>query len=714
VRRGVVVFAACAAVAAACHDDSAAPSVPQRSCALTVWYHPASSADQVAVVGSWDEWATPGTILPASRSDGWRVAQFNLPPGEAMYSIVDDGTAIPDPSVGTTAYHAGKEVTWVDVASCDAPALEISAVAGSNDGHATVSASFLASSAGDALDPSTVVLSTLAGDVQSVDTKTVTASNGSIALAVSGLAVGKHAFTLTAGDAKGRMADPVRLSVWIEPTPFDWRDAVIYEIMVDRYRDANGNALTEPAVASNRAGGQIAGVTSAINSGAFAALGMNTLWLTPLYANAVGTFPGSDGKQYSSYHGYWPIAPRAIEPALGAEGDVDTLIAAAHAHGIRVLFDVVPNHVHQQHPYWAQHESDGWFNHPDGTCICGSATCSWETDIVDCWFTDYMPDLDWTNPVVADQITSDVAWWVDRFDSDGVRIDAVPMMPRSAARRIAYAIRSRFAHPASATFLLGENYVGPGGYDLLRYDLGPFGLDSEFHFPLMWALRGAYGDGSATLADVESAITAGEADWEGSGAVMGLILGNHDVARFVTVANGDGNGDPWTPAAQPTEALVYAEQRAAFAITYALPGAPVVYYGDEVALAGHDDPDSRRVMPDDSVLNTFQVETRAWVETLGKTRACSDALRRGTYRTITVDDEHLVFARESATETALVVAQRATSSAATTTLTGIADGSWVDALGSAPITVTGGSATIPSSPDSVAIYFPAVSACSTP
>ncbi len=380
-RRAVVVFAACGLVAAACHDDAATLSVPTRTCALTVWYHPASAADEVQVVGSWNDWATPGTVLDASRSDGWRVAQFNLPPGEAMYNIVDDGTAIPDPNVGTTGYHAGTEVTWVDIASCDAPELQVTAAAGSNDGHATLTASFLASSAGDPLDPSTVAIATLAGDVQAVEAPTITPRSGAIAFSLSGLAVGKHTSTLAASDTKGRAAAAARFSVWIEPTPFDWRDAVIYEIMVDRYRDATGNALAEPAVASNRAGGQIAGVTSAINAGTFATLGMNTLWLTPLYANAIGTFPGSDGKQYSSYHGYWPIAPRAIEPLLGAEGDVDTLIAAAHAHGIRVLFDVVPNHVHEQHPYWAEHESDGWFNHTDASCICGTTTCSWETDI---------------------------------------------------------------------------------------------------------------------------------------------------------------------------------------------------------------------------------------------------------------------------------------------------------------------------------------------
>ena len=63
--------------------------------------------------------------------------------------------------------------------------------------------------------------------------------------------------------------------------------------------------------------------------------------------------------------------PRATEPTMAPEADIDTLIATAHAHDMRVLFDVVPNHVHEQHPYAQAHLNGGWFNHPDGTCICG-------------------------------------------------------------------------------------------------------------------------------------------------------------------------------------------------------------------------------------------------------------------------------------------------------------------------------------------------------
>src|SRR5262249_53699685 len=139
---------------------------------------------------------------------------------------------------------------------------------------------------------------------------------------------------------------------------------------------------------------------------------------------------------------YWPIDSRALESALGTEDDLKSLVDVAHTRGMRVLFDVVPNHVHAQHPYVKMHMNDGWFDNSDGTCVCGVGACDWSSHIQDCWFAPYLPDLDFANPAVADQITSDVRWWIDRFDGDGLRIDAVPMMPRSETRRILYAVRS--------------------------------------------------------------------------------------------------------------------------------------------------------------------------------------------------------------------------------------------------------------------------------
>jgi glycosidase len=685
---------------AACHDVAPSSGPPARDCALTVWYKPSTDAAHVEVVGSWDGWARPGRLLDPGRTDGWRVTRYDLPPGPAQYAIIDDGVWIADPSVPTSAWHDGNEVAWVNVASCDAPALRIDDAHGSADGSATIDATFLSARSGAAL-------ASVAVDGATITTDPAT---GKIALALTGLSPGKHRIDVRANDAHGVIADALA-TVWIEPRPFDPRDAVIYQVLVDRFRARDGTALTPPSLASARAGGHVEGVRRAIESGALSANGFNTIWLSPLYANPAGTFPGSDGRPYSSYHGYWPIAARALEPAVADEASLDALVAAAHTRGIRVLFDVVPNHVHQQHPYWAQRSGDAWFNHPDGKCVCGAPDCDWSTHILDCWFTPYLPDLDWKDQDVADQLSADVTWWIDRFNADGIRIDAVPMMPRSATRRIAYEIRSRFDHPGSRSFLLGENFTGPQGYDLIRYELGPFGLDSEFHFPLLWALRGSIAAQTQTLVDLDAAIVAGEADWRGSGAVMGLTIGNHDVARFASVSAGDGNGDPWTPAAQPADPRVYAKQRLALGVTYALPGAPVVYYGDEIALAGHADPDSRRVLPDDAAMTSDQKATRDFVAKLARIRSCSAALRRGTYRTLGVDAEHLVFLREADGEVAVVVVQRAGVAAFQTALPGISAGNWRDAVSGASASLSPELTNLPPAPFSLSVLFPAGSPC---
>ena len=620
-----------------------------------------------------------------------------------------------DPNIGTTAFIAGTppgvadtEVTWINVADCSVPALQIADATGSNDGTAIAHATFLSASSNALLDPSTIHVTDETGNqvspIVSGDT-----GKGAISLNFQGLMKGKHRLTLAAKDTTGKAAEPAIMTMWIEASTFDWRDAVIYEIMVDRYR-GNSGALADPANPAARAGGTIAGVTNSLD--AIQSAGFNTIWMTPLYANPDGTFVGADGRQYSSYHGYWPTDERAIESLFGSEADVDALIAAAHARSMRVLFDVVPNHVHQDNAYAKAHLQDGWFNNPAGTCICG-ASCDWATHIEDCWFAPYLPDLDWRNSQVADQITSDVAWWVDRFDADGIRIDAVPMMPRAANRRIAAKIRSEYDHPGNESFLLGENYVDQSGYDLLRYDLGQAGLSSEFHFPLMWALRDVVAQEINGMTEVQSAIETGEQSWMGSGAVMSLIIGNHDVSRFSTVSNADDQGDTWTSAEQSTELLVYEKQRLAMSVVYTLPGAPTVYYGDEVALAGRADPDSRRVMPADSALTANQTATRDYVSKLARARACSEALRRGSYRTLYADTENLVYARAAdGGDTVIVSISRAPLHATLgIPLPGISAGSYVDMLDGSTASLTPELTNLATAPFSAHLYVPAASAC---
>jgi hypothetical protein len=288
------------------------------------------------------------------------------------------------------------------------------------------------------------------------------------------------------------------------------------------------------------------------------------------------------------------------------------------------------------------------------------------------------------------------------------------MMPRAATRRIAHEVRTRYEHGGNIPYILGENFTGPGGYASLRYDLGPFGLDGSFHFPLMWTLREVLASESGPMGDIDTSFRAGEKAWDGAGAVMGMMIDNHDVSRFVSESAGNAAGDAWSPAPQPLDPTVYAKQRVALATVLTLPGAPVVYYGDEVGLAGKNDPDSRRVMPAEGALLPSQVETRGIVRKIGRARACSDALRRGALRTIAADAERYVFAREVAgdVENAVIVAlaRRPSMSAEVHLPTG-APAALVDVVSGQPANLIAGTLSIPPDPFSVHVYISAQSPC---
>ncbi len=687
------------ALGAACSSskpDEAAPA--GRACGLRIWHKPATAAAHVEIIGDWDGWQRPG-ITPDATPEGWRVAQLDPPPGEHAYAIVEDGVWLADKNVPMTAFHEGKEVALAIVPDCDAPALEVKSVDATPDGRATVQVSFLAARGGAPVDPSSVSAPGLA----------VTAINGGdLTLAASGLKRGKYIYPVRARDAAGRDAPEAVATVWIEDEPWDPRDAIVYQVMLDRYRSDKG-PLAPPATPAERAGGNLAGLRQAIERGDIDALGVNTLWVSPLYANPDGDFPGTDGRAYSSYHGYWPIASRTLDPRLATEDELDAFMQTAHARGIRVLFDVVPNHVHEQHPWVKQHPD--WFV---PSCTCGQPGCDWADHIETCWFAPYLPDLDWTNPAPARAMTAEVMWWMDRWGADGLRIDAVPMMPRAASRRIMYAVRSRYAHPGNEPYVLGENFTGPGAYDNLRYDLGPFGLDGSFDFPLMWVLRETIATEQAPMSEIDASVQAGNTAWDGSGAVMGLMIDNHDVARFASVAAGNDSGDAWTAAPQPLDPTVYAKQRLALATVLTLPGAPVVYYGDELGLAGRSDPDCRRIMPAESDLIDAQRATRDLVSRVARARRCSKALRRGAVTTLKADLERYVFARAIDGEVAFVSLARRPTTTLDVALPPGSPTQLVDVVTGARADASGGTLTIPDDAFGVHVWVAAGSACGKP
>ena len=197
-----------------------------------------------------------------------------------------------------------------------------------------------------------------------------------------------------------------------------WRSAVCYQVYVRSFTDADGNGV-----------GDLAGITSRLPY--LADLGVDAIWLTPFYRS-----PQAD-------HGYDVADYCDVDPLFGSLGDIDTLLAAAHAAGLRVLVDVVPNHSSDQHVWFQQalaaapgsperarylfrdgRGEDGgeppnnwesvfggpaWTRVPDG---------QWYLHLFDA----RQPDFDWLNPEVGDEFERVLRFWLDR-GVDGFRID---------------------------------------------------------------------------------------------------------------------------------------------------------------------------------------------------------------------------------------------------------------------------------------------------
>jgi glycosidase len=695
-------FACSALLLAACGGEP----YPSVDCHQVVWVRPARPDAAVEVVGSWDGWRSPGTAAEPAQ-DGWVGVLLSLPPGEYGYRVVADGVSSLDRYQPLSTFRGDEEVSLLVAPDCAAPAIRIDRAIATDDGRLSLAGTFVAASGGPPLDPAGLRVTIDGAPAPAADLR-ATPRAGTFTASASGLAAGKHAITVEAAGASGSG------SAWVRPAAAAWSDGVLYQIVVDRYRGDGGAPLPPPATPGTRAGGTLSGVTAEIERGTFAELGVTALWLSPVYTNPDDFRLGRDGHPSQGYHGYWPLADRGVDPHLGGEAALDALIASAHRHGLRVLFDLVPNHVYEQNPRYQQHRRDGSFNDGPGACVCGDPGCGWGEHLGTCWFTPYLPDVRWEDDAAMRAGVDDALFWMSRFDADGVRIDAVPMIPRAATRRIVRALRDSVA-PRGALFSVGEVFTGPGqgGIDTIKYFLGPDGLDSAFDFPLMWAVRDAIAHGGAGFSAVEGVLAATEEALAGSGAVSARMIDNHDTSRFVTEAAGEGGADPWaSPPPQPSDPGVYARQRLALGLLFALPGLPVLYYGDEVALAGASDPDSRRVMPAEDALSAEQRATREMVKRLGALRRCSKALRAGARVPVASGSDTYAFARDAGDGApALALFSRATS-ATTIAIPGgvVPPGEYVDAVTSDPVSL-GGAAAIPMAPLSFKLLTPSKSHC---
>jgi neopullulanase len=645
----------------------------------------------VAVTGEFNAFAKPGIAMTGPDASGAYVVDLKLFPGVVGYRLFLDGALVLDPSASMRKYVGGVENSAIRVADCRFPSLAVTskniARAAEGKGRFTAKIAFGKSIDGAPIDSAkTSIMLRKEGAFAPVE---VTASSADgIDLDLNGLADGKYTAQVRATDVQGRPTKPLRLVFWIEAEAFDWRDAVIYMAMTDRFKDGDpsNNAQKTDGVEprADFHGGDLQGVRDAIKSGALDRLGIRAIWLTPFNTNPTGSFLADDGvHQVTGYHGYWPIKPREVDPRIGGEAGLRALVAEAHAHGIRVVQDFVVNHVHEQHEYFKSHPD--WFR---TGCVCGTASCDWTEKRLDCLFTKYLPDVNWANNDVSEQFSDDAVFWLNEFDIDGLRIDAVKHVEDAAVINMTSRIREELEAGGTRVFLTGETAMGwsdcgidcnKDQYGTINRYMGSRGLDGQFDFVLYHAVAYRtffYGDRGMIHADYWTKASISQFV---PGSIMTPYIGSHDTPRSVTLSTYRGqSGFPrnvpdrkWANVAEaPTLAEspeAYGRQRTAMAWLLGLPGAPLIYYGDEYGQWGGSDPNNREGWRGDAALSAEEQTSQILTEKLGSARRELVALRRGDYVSVYNTDENvLVYARKAGANVALVAVSRLGSPATVT------------------------------------------------
>lgn len=663
------------------------PAWPTRGCTVEVAY--AGAGGQVRLAGDFTRWADGALTLERGGDGVFRRtlgAQDGLVAGQThAYKLIVDGRWIIDPGARLRKYDGDCVNSGLHAPACGAgPELVGQPVVVTGD---QVEAQVQALKATDGVPLAQVTL-TLDGEAVAADVRPDT---GTFRMQINGLSTGRHVLSARATDAEDRIADPVDLVFWVEAAPFDWRDGSLYLLFIDRF--ANGNRPIDAPIGNDVAyaadwhGGDLWGAVEVMESGYFEALGVGAIWLSPVNLQADGDYPERGGNRpFAPYHGYWPARARAVEPRFGGDAALHAFVEAAHAHGIRVLLDLINNQVHEQHEYVAPHPD--WFR---TACVCGQDPgCGWSERPLDCLFAAYLPDINWRNPEAEKQFISDAVWWIETFGVDGFRVDAVKHVETTSVFNLRDALTRRFEQGGTRIVMLGETAVGEGdrfddgcgeiydsGYAWISAYTGQNALDGQFDFPTHHRIQWGLLTGQAGFDSIENAIATYEQRY-GQGHLHVQFLGSHDTNRMASRAAQDPAADcrfqdQGACARLPETSMdpgAYQRLRRAFTLLLALPGIPLIYQGDELAEPGGGDPDNRRDMlfapdladlamgPAPAAPTAQQAELKAWIETLASARRASHALTRGRRAPLLVEPDLYVFARADADQVALVVLNR--------------------------------------------------------
>ncbi len=398
-----------------------------------------------------------------------------------------------------------------------------------------------------------------------------------------------------------------------DPPPAWAEDAIIYQIFADRFFSSASDFPTIEAKPSLKANGTLPGIIEKLDY--IAELGVNCLWLTPIFPSP-------------TYHGYGATDFFDINPRLGDQEDFKELIEQAHARGIRVLMDFVPNHWSSQHPTFLEAQQNresqyyDWYTFEE-----------WPHQYK-CFFTSRdLPQINLRYAPAREHVLEAARHWLE-LGVDGYRVDyCVGPTPDFYAdfRRV-----TRTARPDSWTF--GEAVDPPDSQ--LAFEGG---MDGALDFILLEAMRKTFAFDTWNAMQFAEFLDRHEAYFPAT-FTRPSFLDNHDMNRFLWVAHGD-----------------IRKLKLAALCQFTLTGAPVIYYGTEVGLSQQNDVmQNGRAIHEEARLPMLWGEQQdrdlfAFYKELIALRKSHPALRQGTRETLYADEKIFAYRRSNGEESLVTI-----------------------------------------------------------
>lgn len=365
-------------------------------------------------------------------------------------------------------------------------------------------------------------------------------------------------------------------------------------------------------------------------------LGVNTIWITPAYENA---------HEPHAYHGYDATDMYAVDPHFGTLDDYRQLAVTLHARDMKLVLDLVPNHVGAAHIWTNDPPSPSWFHGTPASHLRAESNFKTIVDphegssapVTEGWFANSKPDLNQDDPLVSQYLIQNAIWWIETAGLDGFRLDTFPYVQRTFWHEFHSTLHRLYPHFTTVGEIFNHDpeitSFFAGGAEHYGVDTG---LDTPFDFPMFTTLRNSLVKG-APMSDIAELLAKDKLYPHPERLVP--FLGNHDTGRFLS---------------EPGATL--AEMKMGFALITTMRGMPELYAGDEIAMRGGKDPDNRHDFPGGFPGDSQDAFTPAGrtleqqdmfttVSSLLRIRSDHPALRTGQMSVVHADDDTLLFVR---------------------------------------------------------------------